>query len=130
MSHQIVKDHNMEWESSIVYERIINEEVQRRLGGIHSADLLIRSCDFAVVEKPPVRGRVGAGGTAARRGRSPAASSTRSNHGRSAPHQRLDPALVRIHDLPDGHLTSSEHPDLLASLIRALRRRAEGNQPS
>jgi hypothetical protein len=38
------------WESSIVYERIISEEVQQRLGGSHSADLLIRNCDFAVVE--------------------------------------------------------------------------------
>lgn len=37
-----------------------------------------------------------------------------------AARQRLDPALVRIHDLPGGHLTTSEHPDLLASLIRAL----------
>jgi len=33
----------MSWESSIIYERIMNEEVRRRLGGIHSADLLIRS---------------------------------------------------------------------------------------
>jgi aspartate racemase len=41
----------MSWESSIVYERIINEEVRRRLGGVHSADLLIRSYDFAVVEE-------------------------------------------------------------------------------
>jgi len=32
---------------------------------------------------------------------------------------------VRIHDLPGGHLTASEHPDLLASLIRALPRRRE-----
>ena len=40
----------MSWESSIIYERIINEEVRRRLGGVHSADLLIRSYDFAVVE--------------------------------------------------------------------------------
>jgi len=37
---------------------------------------------------------------------------------------------VRIHDLPGGHLTASENPDLLATLIRALPRRAEGNQPS
>jgi pimeloyl-ACP methyl ester carboxylesterase len=35
-----------------------------------------------------------------------------------AARQRLDPALVRIHDLPGGHLTTSEHPDLLADLIR------------
>ena len=41
----------MSWESSIVYERILNEEVRRRLGGVHSADLLIRSYDFAVVER-------------------------------------------------------------------------------
>jgi amino-acid racemase len=41
----------MSWESSIVYERIINEEVRRRLGGAHSADLLIRSYDFAEVEQ-------------------------------------------------------------------------------
>ena len=40
----------MSWESSIVYERIINEEVRRRLGGAHSAELLIRSYDFADIE--------------------------------------------------------------------------------
>lgn len=40
----------MSWESSIVYERIMNEEVRRRRGGVHSADLLIRSYDFADVE--------------------------------------------------------------------------------
>jgi len=40
----------MSWESSIQYERIINTEVRRRLGGIHSADLIVRSYDFAVIE--------------------------------------------------------------------------------
>lgn len=40
----------MSWESSIEYERIINTEVRNRLGGTHSADLLIRSYDFAAVE--------------------------------------------------------------------------------
>lgn len=40
----------MSWESSIEYERLINIEVRRRLGGVHSADLLIRSYDFARVE--------------------------------------------------------------------------------
>ena len=46
----------MSWESSIVYEQIINQEVRRRLGGLHSADLLIRSYDFAVVERLQVAG--------------------------------------------------------------------------
>jgi aspartate racemase len=41
----------MSWESSIEYERLINEEVRRRLGGVHSADLVIRSYDFADVER-------------------------------------------------------------------------------
>ena len=40
----------MSWESSIEYERIINTEVRRRLGGVHSADLVIRSYDFAEIE--------------------------------------------------------------------------------
>ena len=40
----------MSWESSIEYERLINEEIRRRLGGNHSADLLIRSYDFAEIE--------------------------------------------------------------------------------
>jgi aspartate racemase len=40
----------MSWESSIVYERLINEGVRARLGGVHSADLLIRSYDFAAIE--------------------------------------------------------------------------------
>lgn len=40
----------MSWESSIEYERLINEEVRRRLGGNHSADLLTRSYDFHEIE--------------------------------------------------------------------------------
>jgi aspartate racemase len=41
----------MSWESSIEYERIINTEVRKRLGGVHSADLLIRSYDFEAIEQ-------------------------------------------------------------------------------
>jgi len=46
----------MSWESSVEYERIINGEVRRRLGGAHSADLLVRSYDFADVEQLQVAG--------------------------------------------------------------------------
>ncbi len=46
----------MSWESSIEYERIMNEEVRRRLGGTHSADLIVRSYDFAVIEALQERG--------------------------------------------------------------------------
>lgn len=40
----------MSWESSIEYERRINEGVRAALGGTHSADLIIRSYDFAAIE--------------------------------------------------------------------------------
>ena len=40
----------MSWESSIEYERMINEGVRDRLGGTHSADLIVRSYDFARIE--------------------------------------------------------------------------------
>ena len=41
----------MSWESSAVYYRLINEEVRSRLGGLHSADCLLRSVDFAEIEE-------------------------------------------------------------------------------
>ncbi|MCP6756526.1 aspartate racemase, partial [Klebsiella pneumoniae] len=40
----------MSWESSIQYERWINEAVRDRLGGTASADLVIRSFNFADIE--------------------------------------------------------------------------------
>ena len=41
----------MSWESSIEYERLINEAVRRRLGGVASADLIVRSYNFAEIEE-------------------------------------------------------------------------------
>ena len=41
----------MSWESSIEYERLINTEVRSRLGGTASADLIIRSYNFAAIEE-------------------------------------------------------------------------------
>jgi aspartate racemase len=40
----------MSWESSIEYYRIINQSVKRRLGGLHSAQCLMYSVDFAEIE--------------------------------------------------------------------------------
>lgn len=39
----------MSWESSIEYYRIINEAVKQRLGGLHSAQSLMYSVDFAEI---------------------------------------------------------------------------------
>jgi aspartate racemase len=47
----------MSWESSIEYYRFLNEEVRERLGGLHSADCLLRSVDFAPVEQLQRSGR-------------------------------------------------------------------------
>lgn len=41
----------MSWESSIEYERLINRAVRDRLGGASSADLVIRSYNFADIER-------------------------------------------------------------------------------
>ncbi len=40
----------MSWESTIPYYRIINECVRERLGGLHSAKLVLHSVDFAEIE--------------------------------------------------------------------------------
>jgi aspartate racemase len=41
----------MSWESTAEYYRFVNEAVRDRLGGLHSADCLLRSVDFAGVEE-------------------------------------------------------------------------------
>jgi aspartate racemase len=40
----------MSWESSIEYYRLVNEITRDRLGGLHSADCVLRSVDFAEIE--------------------------------------------------------------------------------
>jgi len=40
----------MSWESTALYYRALNEGVRARLGGLHSAELLLHSVDFAGIE--------------------------------------------------------------------------------
>ena len=40
----------MSWESTVPYYRLVNETVAKRLGGLHSAKVLLASVDFAEVE--------------------------------------------------------------------------------
>lgn len=47
----------MSWESSIEYERLINQAVRLRRGGVASADLIVRSFDFSVVENLQASGQ-------------------------------------------------------------------------
>ncbi|MCY9532769.1 MULTISPECIES: aspartate/glutamate racemase family protein [Paenibacillus] len=46
----------MSWESSVEYYRIINEEVKRKLGGLHSARCLLYSVDFDEIEQYQAEG--------------------------------------------------------------------------
>jgi aspartate racemase len=47
----------MSWESSVPYYRLINEGIKARLGGLHSAKLVLYSVDFAEVEQLQAAGR-------------------------------------------------------------------------
>ena len=47
----------MSWESSAEYYRLANEVVRDRLGGLHSARLVLASLDFADVERMQVEDR-------------------------------------------------------------------------
>lgn len=47
----------MSWESSADYYRLVNELVRDRLGGLHSAQCVLYSVDFAAIEALQVAGR-------------------------------------------------------------------------
>ena len=47
----------MSWESTLLYYQLLNEGVRERLGGLHSAELLLHSVDFAEIEQLQVQGR-------------------------------------------------------------------------
>ena len=46
----------MSWESSIEYYRIINQQVRKELGGVHSAKIVMVSLDFAEIEELQIKG--------------------------------------------------------------------------
>jgi aspartate racemase len=46
----------MSWYSTAEYYRVINERVQERRGGHHSADLLVHSLDFADIRRCQIEG--------------------------------------------------------------------------
>ena len=41
----------MSWESTIPYYKIINEEIKTKLGGLHSAKIILYTADFDEIEK-------------------------------------------------------------------------------
>jgi hypothetical protein len=53
----------MSWESTIPYYRIINETIKERLGGLHSARIVLYSVDFQEIERLQQAGNWEAAGT-------------------------------------------------------------------
>lgn len=49
----------MSWESTVTYYQIVNETVKRKLGGLHSAKILLYSVDFAEIEEYQAKGEWG-----------------------------------------------------------------------
>lgn len=41
----------MSWESTVTYYQIINKSIKEKLGGLHSAKIILYSVDFAQIEK-------------------------------------------------------------------------------
>ena len=52
----------MSWESTVPYYRLINETIKARLGGLHSAKIVLYSVDFAEVEHLQASGQWQAAG--------------------------------------------------------------------
>ncbi len=46
----------MSWESTQIYYRLMNQGVKQRLGGLHSAKIILYSLDFAEIEQLQVKG--------------------------------------------------------------------------
>lgn len=46
----------MSWESTVTYYKLINETVKEKLGGFHSAKILLYSVDFAEIEECQAQG--------------------------------------------------------------------------
>lgn len=46
----------MSWESTVTYYRIVNEVVKEKLGGLHSAKVLLYSVDFQEIEECQAKG--------------------------------------------------------------------------
>ena len=53
----------MSWESTVPYYRLINEAIKERLGGLHSAKLILYSVDFYEIERLQHSGNWNAAGT-------------------------------------------------------------------
>ncbi len=106
----------MTWHSTVDYYRLINEGVQERLGGSHSAELLLLSIDFEPGRAAPGEGRLGGHGPAdGRRGQALEAPGPRPRH-------------LHQHDAPlAGDIQQADHAS--RSSISPTRRPRRSREP-
>lgn len=105
----------MSWESTLPYYRLINEQVRVRLGGLHSAKLVLYSVDFAEIEQLQQAGDwVTAGARLADAARALAAAGAEALVLCTNTMHKVAPAIVTAVNLPLLHIA-----DPTAAAIRA-----------
>jgi aspartate racemase len=105
----------MSWESTLPYYRLINEQVRDRLGGLHSAKLVLYSVDFAEIEQLQQAGDwITAGARLADAARALAAAGAEALVLCTNTMHKVAPAIVAAVNLPLLHIA-----DPTAAAIRA-----------
>lgn len=105
----------MSWESTAIYYRLLNEGVRERLGGLHSARLVLWSCDFDDIAQRQAAGDwTGSGEILAEAGRSLRAAGAQAIVLCTNTMHKVAPAIAEAADLPFIHLA-----DVTAAAIRA-----------
>lgn len=105
----------MSWESTLPYYRLINEQVRARLGGLHSAKLVLYSVDFAEIEQLQQAGDwITAGARLADAARALAAAGAEALVLCTNTMHKVAPAIVTAVNLPLLHIA-----DPTAAAIRA-----------
>lgn len=111
----------MSWESTAVYYRLLNEGVRARLGGLHSADILLHSLDFSPIAEMQAAGNWAAAGAAM------AASARRLERGGAS---CIVLATNTMHKLADQITAATNLPFLhLADVTAKAARRTASRRP-
>lgn len=104
----------MSWESTAIYYRLLNEGVRERLGGLHSARLVLWSCDFDDIAQRQAAGDwAGSGEILAQAGRSLRAAGAQAIVLCTNTMHKVAPAIAEASGLPFIHLA-----DVTAAAIR------------
>jgi len=106
----------MSWESTIPYYRQINEFVKNRLGGLHSARIVLYSVDFAEIEQLQHRGDwEGAGQVLAQAARAVEAAGAEAVVVCTNTMHKVAPAIERAVSIPLIHIADATGEEIKAA---------------